>query len=128
MKAAAIAITPGKLSCLCTLHPVICLLSPNGAALHGNVYNPPMVKRRPAWDAGKVKALRQHLGLTQEELARRMGTRQQTISEWETGMYAPRGVSERMLGMVAETAGFEYETEPQEGAEPSDTGTGGSDA
>lgn len=67
-----------------------------------------MAKRRPAWDAGSVRALRRHLGLTQEELAARMGTRQQTISEWETGMYAPRGVSERMLGMVAEAAGFGY--------------------
>lgn len=71
-----------------------------------------MAKRRPAWDAGKVKALRQHLDLTQDELAQRMGTRQQTISDWETGMYAPRGVSERMLGMVAESAGFAYEAPP----------------
>jgi DNA-binding transcriptional regulator YiaG len=67
-----------------------------------------MAKRRASWDAGRVRALRQHMGLTQEELAQRMGTRQQTISEWETGMYAPRGMSERMLGMVAEQAGFAY--------------------
>jgi DNA-binding transcriptional regulator YiaG len=75
-----------------------------------------MARRRPQWDAGSVKALRQHLGMTQDELAQRMGTRQQTISEWETGMYAPRGVSERMLGMVAEQAGFAYgdELENQE--------------
>ena len=78
-----------------------------------------VVKRRPVWDAGKVKALRQHLGLTQEELAREMGTRQQTISEWETGMYAPRGLSERVLGMVAEQAGFAYGDVPAaEGLEP----------
>ena len=57
---------------------------------------PRMAKRRPTWDAGKVKALRQHLSLTQDELAQQMGTRQQTISEWETGMYAPRGVSEEL--------------------------------
>ena len=73
-----------------------------------------MARRRPAWDKDSVRALRQHLGLTQDELARRMGTRQQTISEWETGMYAPRGVSERMLGMVAEQAGFAYEAGPEE--------------
>jgi DNA-binding transcriptional regulator YiaG len=80
------------------------------------VYDHAMARRRPAWDKNSVRALRQHLGLTQDELARRMGTRQQTISEWETGMYAPRGVSERMLGMVAEQAGFAYEAgaaEPQ---------------
>jgi DNA-binding transcriptional regulator YiaG len=46
--------------------------------------------------------------MTQEELAREMGTRQQTISEWETGMYRPRGISERLLGVVAERAGFAY--------------------
>jgi DNA-binding transcriptional regulator YiaG len=65
--------------------------------------------RRAQWDAGKVKALRSHMGLTQDELAQELGTRQQTISEWETGMYQPRGISERLLGMVAERAGFEYE-------------------
>ena len=68
-----------------------------------------MARRRPAWDAGKIRALRQHLSLTQQELARELGTRQQTISEWETGLYQPRGLSERLLSIVAERAGFEYE-------------------
>jgi len=67
-----------------------------------------MAKRKPAWDASGVRALRQHLGLTQQELAREMNTRQQTISEWETGLYQPRGTSEKLLTMVAERAGFEY--------------------
>jgi DNA-binding transcriptional regulator YiaG len=48
------------------------------------------------------------MGLTQDELASELGTRQQTISEWETGMYQPRGMSERLLNVVAEQAGFEY--------------------
>lgn len=68
-----------------------------------------MAKRRAQWDAGKVKALRQHMGLTQDAMAQELGTRQQTISEWETGLYAPRGLSERLLGMVAENAGFDYD-------------------
>jgi DNA-binding transcriptional regulator YiaG len=42
-------------------------------------------------------------------MARELGTRQQTISEWETGMYEPRGLSERLLSLVAERAGFEYD-------------------
>jgi DNA-binding transcriptional regulator YiaG len=67
-----------------------------------------MARRRPRWDAHGIKALRQHLGLTQEALAQELGTRQQTISEWETGMYRPRGISEKALGMIAERAGFEY--------------------
>jgi DNA-binding transcriptional regulator YiaG len=62
------------------------------------------------WDAGRVKALRQHMGLSQDALAEEMGTRQQTISEWETGQYRPRGASAKLLSMIAERAGFEYRT------------------
>jgi len=57
-----------------------------------------------------VRALRRHMGLSQEELAGELGTRQQTVSEWETGRYRPRGTSARLLTIVAERAGFEYET------------------
>ena len=55
-----------------------------------------------------MRALREHLGLTQQEMADQLGTRQQTISEWETGMYQPRGASSTLLTMVAERAEFEY--------------------
>lgn len=72
-----------------------------------------MAKRKSNWDASSVKALRRHLGLTQQELAQEMGTRQQTISEWETGLYKPRGLSERLLSLVAERAGFGYEAGTQ---------------
>ena len=67
-------------------------------------------RRGPTWDAGRVHALREHLGLTQRELAEELGTRQQTISEWETSQYQPRGASARLLTLVAERAGFQYET------------------
>lgn len=67
-----------------------------------------MVGRKPKWDAGEIKRLRAHLGLTQQQLADEMGTRQQTISEWETGMYRPRGASATLLTLVAERAGFRY--------------------
>ena len=63
---------------------------------------------RPAWDGARVRALRQHLGLTQQALAARLGTRQQTISEWEKGLYQPRGTSVTLLSLVAERAGFKY--------------------
>lgn len=65
-------------------------------------------RRRAAWDAGAVRALRRHLDLTQEELAGELGVRQQTVSEWETGAYRPRGASDRLLTIVAERAGFAY--------------------
>ena len=61
------------------------------------------------WDGRRIRGLRQHLGLTQQGLADELGTRQQTISEWETGMYKPRGASSTLLTIVAERAGFEYE-------------------
>lgn len=60
------------------------------------------------WDSQTIRALRGHLGLTQRELAERLGTRQQTISEWEIGLYQPRGASATLLSMVAERADFKY--------------------
>ena len=69
---------------------------------------------RPKWDSEHVRTLRSHLGLTQRELADRLGTRQQTISEWEKGMYKPRGASSTLLSIVAEQAKFEYKATPSE--------------
>jgi putative transcriptional regulator len=65
-------------------------------------------RRGPVWNGQQVRALRQHLGLTQEQMAAEMGTRQQTISEWETGQYQPRGTSVRLLALIAEREGFPY--------------------
>ncbi len=67
---------------------------------------------RRQWDRERIQALRHHLGLTQRELADRLGTRQQTISEWETGMYKPRGASSTLLSIIAERAKFEYNAIP----------------
>ena len=61
------------------------------------------------WQAGGIRALRRHLGLSQQQMAAELGTRQQTVSEWETGLYRPRGASARLLTIIAERAGFEYE-------------------
>ena len=69
-------------------------------------------KKRPKWDSQRIQALRRHLGLTQSELAEQLGTRQQTISEWETSMYQPRGASATLLSIVAERAEFKYEAAP----------------
>ena len=67
---------------------------------------------RLQWNSQHIQALRRHLGLTQRELADRLGTRQQTISEWENGLYEPRGASSTLLSIVAEQAKFEYEATP----------------
>lgn len=61
-----------------------------------------------SWDRRRIRALRRHLGLTQSELATDLGVRQQTVSEWETGQYEPRGTSVTLLHIVAERAQFDY--------------------
>lgn len=61
------------------------------------------------WDAESIRALRKHMGMTQQQMSEELGTRQQTISEWETGMYRPRGGINRLLTLVAEQVGFEYQ-------------------
>ena len=66
------------------------------------------------WDAERVRALREWLASSQAGLAERIGTRQQTISEWETGASQPRRMSRRLLRMVAEESGF-YRVERREG-------------
>lgn len=56
------------------------------------------------WDNVRIARLRARLGLSQAAFARRLGVRQQTVSEWETGRYAPRGASARLLSLLAEEA------------------------
>ena len=67
-----------------------------------------------AWTAEEIKALRIHMELTQKGLAEELGVRQQTISEWETGMYRPRGGMSRYLTLIADRAGFIYKAESGE--------------
>ncbi|MBI2907194.1 MAG: helix-turn-helix transcriptional regulator [Chloroflexi bacterium] len=73
-------------------------------------------RRKAQWNSYRVRALRRHMGLTQAEMAEELGTRQQTISEWEVGMYRPRGASTTLLSIVAERAGFRYEVGNAENA------------
>jgi DNA-binding transcriptional regulator YiaG len=70
-----------------------------------------MREKSTNWDKSKIYKLRKHLGMTQTEMAENMGTRQQTISEWEIGMYKPRGMSVTLLNMVAEKSNFKYRSE-----------------
>ncbi|MCP4537569.1 MAG: helix-turn-helix transcriptional regulator [Chloroflexi bacterium] len=71
------------------------------------------------WNNESIRKLRRHLGMTQQQMSDELGTRQQTISEWEIGMYRPRGGMNRLLTLVADRAGFEYRvTVEEEGTEP----------
>jgi DNA-binding transcriptional regulator YiaG len=69
--------------------------------------------RTEPWTAERVAALRAALGLTQAGFAGELGVRQQTVSEWETGRYLPRGASARVLGMLAESRAPYGESEEQ---------------
>lgn len=62
-----------------------------------------MSERDPV-TARDISALRARLGLSQAAFADELGVRQQTVSEWETGRYRPRGASARMLRLLAERA------------------------
>ena len=75
-------------------------------------------ERRVSWDGHRVRALRYHLCLTQQEMAQELGTRQQTISEWEREVYQPKGASRTLLTIVAERAGFSYDATPKRTAGP----------
>ena len=61
--------------------------------------------RRPEearWTPVRIAGLRAALALSQSAFAAELGVRQQTVSEWETGQYQPRGASARMLRHLAE--------------------------
>jgi DNA-binding XRE family transcriptional regulator len=65
------------------------------------------------WNSETVLALRAHIGNSQTKLANELGVRQQTISEWEKGLYKPRGASNTLLNLLARTAGFPFQKFPK---------------
>jgi DNA-binding transcriptional regulator YiaG len=68
------------------------------------------------WTAARIAALRGRLGLSQAALAATLGIRQQTVSEWETGRYRPRGASITLLRMLEARAPYASDGPP--GGEP----------
>ena len=54
------------------------------------------------WPSEKVSGLRYRLGVSQQQMARLLGVRQQTVSDWETGLHEPQGASRRMLSIIEE--------------------------
>ncbi|MCG8348291.1 MAG: helix-turn-helix domain-containing protein [Chloroflexales bacterium] len=80
--------------------------------------SPSEKKVRHEWDSQRIKALREYLGLTQREMADELEVRQQTISEWETGLHKPHRSTQKTLTMVAERAGFAYEVHSPEARTP----------
>ena len=73
------------------------------------------------WSKARVRALRRYKAQTQGEFARELGMRQQTVSDWETGAYEPRGASRTLLNLVAERAAFVYQADPIEEDQETET-------
>lgn len=70
------------------------------------------------WTPQQIRALRDHLKLTQSQMAEELQVRQQTISEWETGTHTPHRSTQKTLSMIAERAGFFYRVDqPQENSD-----------
>ncbi len=51
------------------------------------------------WNAETIRQSRKTRSLTQAELAEALGCRQQTISEWELGMYEPKNAYQKLLSL-----------------------------
>lgn len=66
------------------------------------------VKGSILWNGPMIQALRVHMDVNQSGLAEILGVRQQTVSEWETGLYKPTRARSKHLTMVAERADFVF--------------------
>lgn len=54
----------------------------------------------PQWTAETIRAKREALKLTQRAFSEKLGCRQQTISEWELGVYMPGNAHRRLLTII----------------------------
>lgn len=62
----------------------------------------------PLWDAEMVQSLRHHMAMSQQDFANELGVRQQTISEWERGIYTPSRSRSKHLSLIAEREGVPF--------------------
>ena len=64
------------------------------------------------WTPARIRALRKHMGISQSEMAARLGySRQQTVSELEHGAYPPSPRVGIILDMLAAQHGFDTKQE-----------------
>ena len=63
-----------------------------------------MTESKPKWNADSIRKFRKSLGMTQAEFANELGSRQQTISEWELGMYVPKNAYCKLLDLMERDA------------------------
>jgi transcriptional regulator with XRE-family HTH domain len=75
-------------------------------------YNKYVMLNRPMRGAELIRLARSRRGLTQAELARRLGTSQSAIARWERGDVSPRVET---LNRVLEACGFRADVELRDG-------------
>lgn len=68
------------------------------------------IRKSQGWRADEIKSLREFAGWSQQDLAERLGVRQQTVSDWELGIHASRRSMGKLLQMIAESVGYPYQT------------------
>jgi DNA-binding transcriptional regulator YiaG len=61
----------------------------------------PQAEPPSEWTPGRIQKLRNQLGMSQAAFAERMGVRQATISDWETGEQEPSPMARRLLDRIA---------------------------
>lgn len=59
--------------------------------------------REQAAMPARVRRLRRKLGLTQEQMAERLGTTNITVHHWEHGQRAPSPMASKLIGMLEQT-------------------------
>lgn len=59
-----------------------------------------------SWNGDAIKALRRHKGLNQEDFAKELGVRRETVSEWENNKYEPDRSRKKFLDLIAEQSRF----------------------
>ena len=79
-------------------------------------------KPSSSWNSRRIKALREHLQLTQRQMADELQVRQQVdlVDQHQPGggehvgvFHTPHRSTQKILSMVAERAGFDYTVTPQ---------------
>lgn len=75
------------------------------------------IRKSKGWSADEIKSLREFAGWSQQQLANRLGVRQQTVSDWELGIHTSRRSMGKLLQMVAEDIGYDYQTDNDNGEE-----------
>lgn len=65
-----------------------------------NRFNALCLEPVPAYDAEKIRALRDHLQLSQAVLAAVLNTSLSTVRKWEVGDKHPSGPSQKLLNLL----------------------------